>query len=144
MHKIGKGGSVDVEWSSVSRQAALDQLARILDSTQFHTSKRCSEFLRYVIEQAAENHFDNLKERTVGVMVFDRHPAYDTNQDPVVRGTAGEVRKRLAQYYLDPSHNSELRITLPPGSYVPEVHLPPEKVESVEPSKPKFRIRHVA
>jgi hypothetical protein len=143
-HRNGKVNSAEVEWSSVSRQAALDQLARILDSPQFHSSKRCSEFLRYVIEQAAENHFDCLKERTVGVMVFDRDPAYDTNQDPVVRGTAGEVRKRLAQYYLDPSHDGELRISLPSGSYVPEIHPPPEKLEVVQPSKPRFRLKYLA
>ena len=78
------------EWSSGSRQGTVEQLARILDSPQFRSSKRCSAFLRYVVEQAAENHFDSLKERTVGIAVFERDPDYDTNQDPVVRGTAGE------------------------------------------------------
>ena len=120
------------EWSSESRQGAFEQLARILDSPHFRSSKRCSTFLRYVVEQAVDNHFDSLKERTVGVAVFNRDPNYDTNQDPVVRGTAGAVRKRLAQYYLEPAHERELRISLPPGSYVPQVHPPlPEKMETV-------------
>jgi len=132
-HKNGKDSAgATAEWSTVSKQAAVDQLARILDSSQFRSSKRCSVFLRYVVEQAVENRFDSLKERTVGVMVFDRDPDYDTNQDPVVRCTAGEVRKRLAQYYLEPAHEREFRISLPPGSYVPEVHPPaPEKLEVV-------------
>ena len=65
----------------------------------------------------------------MGVEVFNRDPLYDTNQDPVVRGTAGEVRKRLAQYYLEPGRAKELRISMPAGSYVPEIHLPLEKVE---------------
>jgi hypothetical protein len=56
-------------------------------------------------------------------MVFDRRPDYDTNEDPVVRTAAGEVRKRLAQYYCEIGHDQELRITLPPGSYVPEIDL---------------------
>jgi hypothetical protein len=139
-HKNGKDGvGATAEWSSVSRQAAVEQLARILDSPQFRSSKRCSAFLRYVVEQAADKHFDSLKERTVGVAVFDRDPDYDTNQDPVVRGTAGEVRKRLAQYYLEPAHEREFRISLPPGSYVPEVHPPlPEKVETVAPVRAAF------
>ena len=129
----GKDGvGTTTEWSSGSRQGAVEQLARILDSSQFRSSKRCSAFLRYVVEQAVDNRFDSLKERTVGVAVFDRDPNYDTNQDPVVRGTAGEVRKRLAQYYLEPAHEHEFRISLPPGSYVPEVHPPlPEKAETV-------------
>ena len=134
-HKNGKDAvGATAEWSSESGQRAVEQLARILDSPQFRSSKRCSAFLRYVVEQAADNHFDSLKERTVGVAVFDRDPNYDTSQDPVVRGTAGEVRKRLAQYYLEPAHEREFRISLPPGSYVPEVHPPlPEKVKTVAP-----------
>lgn len=72
-----------------------------------------------------------MKERTLGVEVFERDPHYDTNQDPVVRTTAGEVRKRLAQYYLEPGHEDEIRISLPPGSYLPEIHPPPVKLEAV-------------
>jgi hypothetical protein len=40
-----------------------------------------------------------------------------------VRVIAGEVRKRLAQYYYEPEHRGELRIELHPGSYVPEFKL---------------------
>src|SRR5690348_17036605 len=119
-HESGPDGvRATAEWSNGSMEGAVEQLARILDSPQFRSSKRCSTFLRYVVEQAVDNHFESLKERTVGVAVFNRDPDYDTNQDPVVRGTAGAVRKRLAQYYLEPSHERELRISLPPGSYVP-------------------------
>ena len=113
------------------KRVALAQLARVLDSPQFHSSKRCSLFLRYVVEQAIENRPDCLKERTLGIAVFDRDPHYDTNQDPIVRSTAGEVRKRLAQYYLDPTHDDELRIAIPTGSYMPEVHPPVERSEPV-------------
>ncbi len=118
-------------WSEVVRQPALAQLTRILESPQFRSSKRCSQFLRYVVERASENHFEGLKERALGIEVFERDPHYDTNQDPVVRTTAGEVRKRLAQYYLEPGHEDEPRISLPAGSYLPEIHLPAVKIETV-------------
>jgi hypothetical protein len=118
-------------WSESVRQPALTQLSKILESPQFRSSKRCSLFLRYVVEQASEHHFDGLKERTLGIEVFERDPHYDTNQDPVVRAAAGEVRKRLAQYYLEPGHDEELRISLPAGSYVPEIHTPPAKAAAV-------------
>jgi len=101
-----------------------DQLQRILSSSQFKNSKRCSDFLRQVVEGAAEGRLDLLKERSLGVSVFDRAPDYDTNQDPIVRNTAGQVRKRLAQYYHEPGREGELRIDLPPGSYVPEISSP--------------------
>src|SRR5262245_33849925 len=100
-------------WSEDSRGTALTQLHKILNSSHFRSSKRCSMFLRYVVEHAISNDFERLKERTLGVDVFDRTPHYDTNQDPVVRITAGEVRKRLAQYYQEPGHEDEPRITLP-------------------------------
>src|SRR5260370_40871559 len=60
-----------------------------------------------------------MKERTVGVDGFARPSHYDTNEDPIVRVTAGEIRKRIAQYYQEPGHGEELRIDLPLGSYVP-------------------------
>jgi hypothetical protein len=34
------------------------------------------------------------------------------------------VRKRLAQYYLEPEHEQEIRFILPHGSYCPEFRLP--------------------
>src|SRR5499427_6093292 len=129
-------------WSEAVRQASLAQLTRILESPQFRSSKRCSLFLRYVVEQASENHLDWLKERTLGIEVFGRNPQYDTNQDPVVRAAAGEVRKRLAQYYLAPGHEDEIRISLPAGSYIPEVQ-PLAKIK-IEPAPPRsaFRLKH--
>jgi hypothetical protein len=76
------------------------------------------------VEHTLNGSTAQLKERTLGVEVFGRDPVYDTNQDPVVRTTAGEIRKRIAQYYHEPGHQDEIRIDLPPGSYVPEFHLP--------------------
>jgi hypothetical protein len=129
-------------WSEAVKQAAVAQLARILESPQFRSSKRCSQFLRYVIEQANENRLEYLKERTLGIEVFGREPQYDTNQDPVVRAAAGEVRKRLAQYYLEPGHEDELRISLPAGSYVPEVSSP-AKIKAEAASRPAFRKKYI-
>src|SRR5262245_30048290 len=129
-------------WSEAAKQAALAQLARILESPQFRSSKRCSLFLRYVVEQASENHLEYLKERTLGIEVFRRDPQYDTNQDPVVRAAAGEVRKRLAQYYLEPGHEDELRISLPAGSYVPDVQ-PPAKIIAEAAPRSAFRLKHI-
>jgi hypothetical protein len=114
-------------WSEPQKELVRAQLAKVLECTQFRSSKRCSQFLRFVVEHAVENRIACLKERTLGIEVFERHTDYDTNQDPIVRSTAGEVRKRLAQYYLEPGHEEELRISLPTGSYVPEIHAPPEK-----------------
>lgn len=103
-------------------QAIRRQLARVLESTPFKTSKRYPALLSYVVEKTLRGDTESLKERTLGIEVFRREPQYDTNADPVVRIAAGEVRKRLAQYYYDPSHTNEIHIELPAGSYVPEFY----------------------
>ncbi len=123
-----KNGLTEVasEWSEESRAAALAQLSRVLESHHFRSSKRCSHFLRYVVEHTVNSgHPEPLKERTLGIEIFGRNALYDTAQDPVVRTTAGEVRKRLAQYYLESDTASEIRIALPAGGYVPEIHFTP-------------------
>lgn len=123
---------VAASWSDLPRNEVLAELDRVLQSHQFCTSKKCSRFLRHIVEAALEGSFGCLKERTLGVDVFDRESHYDTNQDPIVRGTAGEVRKRLAQYYLE-AGNGGLRFSLPPGSYIPEAHyVAPERRKQVE------------
>ena len=116
--------------------AVRDQLARLLGSGHFRTSKRCQALLRFVVEAYLENHTDRVKERTIGIEVFQRDPDYDTNQDSVVRTTAAEIRKKLAQYYLEPGHDNELRVLLPQGSYLPEFRLPPIAVPTAAPAPP--------
>jgi hypothetical protein len=102
-----------------SRSDLLEQLERIVRSRHFRNSKRYPTFLRFVVEQTLSGKTEGLKERTLGVDVFARPSHYDTNEDPIVRVTAGEIRKRIALYYQEPGHEEELRIDLPLGSYVP-------------------------
>jgi hypothetical protein len=101
-----------------------DQLDKILSHSLFAQSKRYPGLLRFVVEQTLAGNTDHLKERLIGIEVFGRAPDYDANADPVVRVTAGEIRKRLAQYYYDPEHAEELRIELPTGGYLPHFVWP--------------------
>ena len=71
------------------------QLERILLSGPFRNSKRYPAFLRYVVEQELNGASSELKERTIAIDVFGKDPYYDPAADPVVRISAGEVRKRL-------------------------------------------------
>lgn len=100
------------------------QLDRLLASPHLRHSKRCQGMLKHVVEAYLEGRLDQVKERCIGFEVFQRGADYDTTQDSVVRTTAAEVRKRLAQYYLEPEHEQELRVILPPGSYSPEFRIP--------------------
>ena len=96
------------------------QMERLLRSSHFRNSRRYPALLRYVVEETLEGRGPQLKERTLGVEVFGRTPDYDTASDPIVRVTIAEIRKRIAQYYHEDAHASELRIELNPGSYIPE------------------------
>ncbi len=119
-HTVAAG----VAETEVDRAAVQAQLERILANPLFRNSKRYPNLLRYVVERTLDGHPGELKERTLGIEVFGREPDYDTNLDPVVRTTAAEIRKRLAQYYQEPNHETEPRIDLPLGSYAARFQAP--------------------
>jgi hypothetical protein len=127
---------IDLSEESIRRQ--LDLLSQ---DQAFSTSKRSVAFLRYVVDQTLLGSAELLKERTIGVDVFGRDPSYDTGSDHIVRTSATELRKRLAIYYGDEKHKSELRIGLLPGSYIPKFALPvPEndRVTEIAAVAPEF------
>jgi hypothetical protein len=104
------------------RAAVLRQMDRLLNSRHFRNSKRYPALLEYIIRETLAGNSDSLKERVLGMAVFHRPPDYDANADPIVRVTAGEIRKRIAQYYHEEEAAGEIQIDLRPGSYVPEFH----------------------
>jgi hypothetical protein len=106
------------------RKAIHEQLERLLSNSHFNQSRRFPSFLRFVIDHTLQGQTDLLKERTLGIEIFGREADYDTASDPIVRVTATEIRKRIAQYYQEPGHETELRVSLPAGSYIPQFHWP--------------------
>jgi hypothetical protein len=113
-----------VNLSPSDKEAVLRQVERLLESAQFRNSRRYPDLLRYVVEQTIEGRADTLKERVLGIEVFGREPGFDTAGDSIVRVAAAEVRKRIAQYYQEDGHAGELRVDLPPGSYVARFRRP--------------------
>jgi hypothetical protein len=100
------------------QSAARAELERILLSPAFRGSRRCCRFLEYSVQHVLQgNAQEELRERSIGIEVFQRAPDYDTAEDAIVRVTANEVRKRLAQFYQESGANSDPVVTLPPGSY---------------------------
>jgi hypothetical protein len=126
----------EIPWTPATeeeRAAVLSQMDRLLNSRHFRNSKRYPALLEYIIRETLAGNSDSLKERVLGIAVFHRPPDYDANADPIVRVTAGEIRKRIAQYYHDEETAREIQIDLRPGSYVPEFHLAaPVAIESPE------------
>jgi hypothetical protein len=110
-------------------QLILEQMDRMLESYFFRKSSRYTALFRYVVQETLAGRGDELKERNLGTML-GRNPDYDTSTDPVVRITMGEIRKRIALYYREPGHDTEVQIDLPTYSYVPEFRLPAQPIMS--------------
>jgi hypothetical protein len=98
------------------------QLAAILASDSFSSSKRCQDFLEFVVDHALAGDFQSLTERFLGVELFGRAVDYETATDSIVRTRANDVRRRLAQYYAGLPSIPPARIDLIAGGYVPEFH----------------------
>lgn len=108
-------------------------LEEMMTSHVFAVSRRAQDLLRLIVDHALAGESESLRERMIGVEMFNRPVNYDTANDSVVRVKATELRKRLNQYYLESPSSSAVRIEVPPGSYVPRFvfnppapHAPPE------------------
>lgn len=107
------------------------QIERMVNDAHFSHSRRFPRFLRFIVSETLAGNTDQLKERTLGIEIFGKDAGYDTASEPIVRVTAAEIRKRIAQYYQEPGHEHEMRVSLPPGSYVPQFEFPRAPVEPV-------------
>jgi hypothetical protein len=114
------------------KQAVLAELEQIVSSRHFSQSRRYPAFLRFVVEAALRGETKLLRERVIGIQVFGRETAYDTNADPIVRMTAAEVRKRIAQYYREKSRDDQTQIEVRAGSYVPIFIFPGQVKPAVD------------
>lgn len=109
-------------------------LQEIIEGSAFRRSHRSGQFLKYIVDHAAAGNIESLKERVIGVELFGRSPSYDTGDDAIVRVTASDVRKRLLQHYGEYGTTSRFHISLPIGSYIPEISRESENHENGVPS----------
>ena len=123
--------------------AVREQLNRVLAHPLLRNSNRSCSFLQFVVEEALHGRAPQLKERTVGVAVFERDAEYDTNLDHVVRTAASDLRRRLAMYYQEPGRHNELVIALPQGGYAPTFR-PPSEIVSEGSALPELDLRQNA
>lgn len=125
--------------SEPAPKSAADPLLQHLDavcsSPFFISSKRCQQFLRYVVLETIHGRGDQIKERNIAHEVFGKGASFEPGEFSLVRVKAGEVRKRLSEYYQSTPANG-FRIELPIGGYVPRIHTsgdtPPPAVTTKE------------
>jgi hypothetical protein len=109
------------EASKVSADHALEHLDAILASSTFSSSKRCQEFLRYIVLEAVHGRGDLISERNIAYEVFGKGTNFEPGEDSLVRVKAREVRKRLSDYY-ESAPDKGIKIEIPLGAYVPRIH----------------------
>ena len=115
-------------------------LEHLISSATFQSTRRCRDLLVHITEKALRGDLDDLRERALGEDFFER-PGYEPAEQNLVRVTANELRKRLAQYY-DLHPDSPIRIELPRGSYVPIFHAQAEPHPEAPPApRPRRRLR---
>jgi len=130
---VKAGADPEVHGLAAGKPSAAEikrHLLQVMASATFHGSKRCQQFLGYACRKALTGEDADLKERTIAIEVFGRRPQSDLADDTIVRVSAREVRKRLAQFYQTPEGiASGLRIVLPTGSYTPRFQYAVPEVE---------------
>jgi Tol biopolymer transport system component len=94
-------------------------LDKISASSEFFRSGRMVKFLRLVVAHTLEERSEPLKERLIGIEVFDRSVEYDPKLDPIVRIEARRLREKLQKYYASEGSFDQIRISIPKGGYKP-------------------------
>jgi hypothetical protein len=130
MHAVAEENGLWIPITEEEKDQVRQQMNRLLESSHFRNSRRYPALFRFLVEETLEGRGEFLKERLLGVHVFDRPADYDTASDPIVRVTIAEIRKRIAQYYHEPAHQFEMRIEMLSGHYAPEFRPPPGPSES--------------
>jgi hypothetical protein len=100
----------DPRWQLALRIAASGSLGR---------SQLLSDFLLYIVDRIIQGRIDEITEQQIGVIVFGREEAYDSNDDNIVRSYARKLRKRMEEYFATEGRDELLRIEIPRGGYVP-------------------------
>jgi hypothetical protein len=103
----------------IAREEKLAQLDKILHGRTLHGSESLKSFLRFVVDKAAENDENQLKEYVIATEVFGRGSDFDSRIDSVVRVQAGRLRTKLQEYYTTEGKDDLVIIDLPKGQYTP-------------------------
>ncbi|MEO8027874.1 MAG: DUF1349 domain-containing protein [Bryobacteraceae bacterium] len=117
----------------VSHTTAIDvplcreQLKRILESREFASSERLSEFLNYVSEAAFGGRTE-LSQYDIATDLFHKDASFDPFEDAYVRKLATQTRQRIERYYSDAGLHDPIVVSLPRRGYLPrfEPNQPPQ------------------
>lgn len=109
------------EDSQRHRAEIMARLAVILASPAFARAGRMQRLISFLVGEALDGRSDRLKEYTIAVEVFDKPIDFNPATNPIVRVEVGRLRRLLTQYQLETGADDDLVISIPKGSYIPDV-----------------------
>jgi len=90
-------------------------LSQILNSPEFHESKRYQELLQYLVDKSSTE--TTLKETEIAHDLFGKDAGFDTSTHPLIRSYISNLRKKLEHYYLTTENQFPYRLEIPKGQY---------------------------
>ena len=108
-----------MSFSSPSPPEKREALEEVLRSATFFRADQLRNFLRYICEMEFAGRGNELCESLIGVEAFGRPADYSPTEDASVRRRAGDLRDKLQEVYSTELADSQIRIELPKGKFVP-------------------------
>ena len=105
-------------------------------------SKRSKGVLTYLCNEVLQQRGDEIRAKTIALDHYGYTAEELTDRESVVRVDIGRLRRRLDEYYNGPGLDDPLRISLPKGSYAPEICYCPA-TSLLESSSSKSKPRHL-
>jgi len=118
------------------------QVERLAASAEFARAERMVQFLRYVVDKTLEGDTVALRERQIGIEVFERPSNWDPKLDNIVRSEARRLRSKLEAYAASKDPDETIRITMPTGGY--SVHFEELHTQVASPGQPAATVAQAA
>lgn len=109
--------------STASKDEVKQQLKRIVASEEFTGGLRVRKFLEHIVSEELDDRGELLKGTALAMDIFGRGVDFDPGSDPIVRTEAIKLRKALEHYYLTAGTEDRILISVPKGTYRPEIRL---------------------
>jgi hypothetical protein len=112
------------------------QVRRIQASKRFANAPKAKTLLTYIVEKALGGLDGDLKEIMIARALYGKGPNFDPGTDRIVSTAAGDLRKKLIEYYADEGRHDPLVIAIPIGGFVPEFTARSETEPAATPPAP--------
>lgn len=113
------------------RRVALDAL---LASRTFRRADVLRRLLAYLVEQDEAGRSRDITEYELATNVLGRPPDFAPDSDSSVRTRVHALRQKLEEYYREEARETDIRIEIPRGGYIPEFKCLPVSESAPRPS----------